>query len=629
MFFVAFATFSQKSVFRIDSLPKEGILLNKSWKFHAGDNPDFAKSKFDDSKWESIDPTKDVKDLPQIKKAKIGYLRLNFTVDSSLVNKAFAFEIDQTVASEIYLNNALIHSLGVVSQEKEQILLPNGQLYSLVFQKIGMQTLCIRFSFANPPIFLKHKPKEYNLFKVRIVDLDNSFEGFVKKKNDYALLDYLKVGLFLFLFLIHFFFFISYPQQKSNLYISLYALCNVFIFHFENLVTNLPIFATSLYVETSLIIILSTFIAILTFLIIYDFLNLPKKSMFWIGILVFLSAYPVCFYNPNFGIFYYNLSLAGLLAIESIRLSIKTIGNGITAAWYIFAGYICYILFFAIWYMIEFRILQYSEFGITLFANLCLTSVPICLSLMLASEYTRTGKSLVQKLNEVEKLSTEKQQILKIQNETLEKQNSELQTALLQGQTIERKRVAADLHDNLGSTLSALWLSVDTIDKSKMNKEEKDIHQNLRENLEKAYNDVRLLSHNLLPDELEKQGLTAALQYFVRKINQNTSIKFDLQIDKTLDKLNKKIEFELYSICLELVNNIIKHSKATEAKIKISKTENQLKLIIEDNGIGFYENNSNGKGMKNVQARIESLNGDWGLQNIENIGVVNEIVIVV
>ena len=89
-----------------------------------------------------------------------------------------------------------------MSQEKEQILLPNGQLYSLVFQKIGMQTLCIRFSFANPPIFLKHKPKEYNLFKVRIVDLDNSIEGFVKKKNDYALLDYLKVGLFLFLFLI-------------------------------------------------------------------------------------------------------------------------------------------------------------------------------------------------------------------------------------------------------------------------------------------------------------------------------------------------------------------------------------------------------------------------------------------
>ena len=118
----------------------------------------------------------------------------------------------------------------------------------------------------------------------------------------------------------------------------------------------------------------------------------------------------------------------------------------------------------------------------------------------MAREFAQTSKSLTLKLVEVQQLSIDKQESLQIQN-------SELQAALLKGQTIERQRVALDLHDNLGSTLSALWLSVDTIDKSKMNEEEREIHQNLRENLEKAYNDVRLLSHNLLPEEFEKQNL--------------------------------------------------------------------------------------------------------------------------
>ena len=218
-------------------------------------------------------------------------------------------------------------------------------------------------------------------------------------------------------------------------------------------------------------------------------------------------------------------------------------------------------------------------------------------------------------------------QKLKTNNISLLNKNKEISQALLKGQTIERQRVAMDLHDNLGSTLSALWLSIDTIDKSKMNEEEKEIHQNLRENLEKAYNDVRLLSHNLLPEELDKQGLVQTLQGFVRKINKNSKIHFDLKISENFGRVANKIEFELYSICLELVNNIIKHSKATEAKIELSRSEKQIKLIVSDNGIGVFKNDSDGKGMKNVKARVESLNGVWNLQNIDNQGVTNKILI--
>ena len=216
-----------------------------------------------------------------------------------------------------------------------------------------------------------------------------------------------------------------------------------------------------------------------------------------------------------------------------------------------------------------------------------------------------------------------------VRNLQLKQKNAEISTAMLQGQTIERKRVAADLHDNLGSTLSSIKWSLEAIDKSKMDKSELEVHQNLSAMLQSAYNEVRLLSHNLLPEEFEKQGLASALEYFVRRINQQKKIKFSLDIAENVGRLDKKVEFELYSICLELANNIIKHSKATEAKIALFKIEGPLKLVVSDNGIGTFKNDSDGKGLKNVQARVDSLGGKWEIQNIHNQGVKNEITIFV
>ena len=150
---------------------------------------------------------------------------------------------------------------------------------------------------------------------------------------------------------------------------------------------------------------------------------------------------------------------------------------------------------------------------------------------------------------------------------------------MLKGQTTERQRVAAKVHDNLGSTLASIQWSLQAIDKSKMDNTELEVHQNLKiKCFEKAYNDVRFLAHNLLPEEFEKQGLVSSLKYFVRKLNQNSVIKFELDIHENLGRFDKKIEFELYSICLELVTNILKHStKATEAKIRVISQRRTIK----------------------------------------------------
>jgi hypothetical protein len=63
-------------VFRIDSLPPKGVLLDKGWRWHAGDNPEWAKSDFEDAKWQAINPALDIHDLPQVRQAQMGWFRL-------------------------------------------------------------------------------------------------------------------------------------------------------------------------------------------------------------------------------------------------------------------------------------------------------------------------------------------------------------------------------------------------------------------------------------------------------------------------------------------------------------------------------------------------------------------------
>src|SRR2546423_1588182 len=98
----------------IAKLPPEGLTLDKGWKFHAGDDIKWAGTDFDDAKWDTIHPEKDVYFLPQVRKAGICWFRLKLHIDSSLFNKTFAMIVQQSGASEIYLNGKRIYTLGKV-----------------------------------------------------------------------------------------------------------------------------------------------------------------------------------------------------------------------------------------------------------------------------------------------------------------------------------------------------------------------------------------------------------------------------------------------------------------------------------------------------------------------------------
>lgn len=196
----------------------------------------------------------------------------------------------------------------------------------------------------------------------------------------------------------------------------------------------------------------------------------------------------------------------------------------------------------------------------------------------------------------------------------LQSQNKEISEALLRGQTLERKRVAADLHDSLGGTLSAMRWTLTSFNTKELSAQEKQVYDSLVEMTNDAHQRVRFLSHNLLPEDLENEGLQVSVEKLIEKLNRSNKTKFELNINLS-KRPDKKTEFELYNIFLELINNILKHSNASEAYISLESLNEHVHLEVFDNGKGINGESKRGKGLYNIQDRIASLGGTWQIES--------------
>jgi signal transduction histidine kinase len=199
-------------------------------------------------------------------------------------------------------------------------------------------------------------------------------------------------------------------------------------------------------------------------------------------------------------------------------------------------------------------------------------------------------------------------------NAELERKNKEILDAHFKGQHFERKRVATELHDNLSSLLAATKLSIEVLDPSALSAGEQKIFQSVLDMMDSACKEVRYIAHNMMPVDLERQGLAAALQSLVAKLNQTGVILFELTNIEAQLALDKVTAFNIYSICLELCNNILRHSKASRAAIIFKAYEKELHLLITDNGKGIPDGRKDGMGIKNINERIISLKGMLDIQ---------------
>lgn len=176
-------------------------------------------------------------------------------------------------------------------------------------------------------------------------------------------------------------------------------------------------------------------------------------------------------------------------------------------------------------------------------------------------------------------------------------------SAILHTQEQERKRIAQDLHDELGSNLAALKLR---LQKTGLEKQALDV---IIQVIDKASADTRNISHNLMPPEFEKTTLKDLLSNHYAKLNSESTTCFHFYTSGDNRYFSKADELIIYRILMELTGNILKHSGASEATVQLIYYADQLEVMAEDNGTGMAQHVTDGIGLKNIQSRVNYLGG--------------------
>lgn len=195
--------------------------------------------------------------------------------------------------------------------------------------------------------------------------------------------------------------------------------------------------------------------------------------------------------------------------------------------------------------------------------------------------------------------------------------------AIIEAEEKERMRIARDLHDGIGQTLSAAKLNLSGLESKLQLKDQETeaILKNAIDLVDDSVKEVRAVSHAMMPNALLKSGLVAAIREFVNKLSTIEKLKIDLEITGLNERLEQSTETVLFRVLQELVSNIIKHAKANHITIQIIKHEHELTVMIEDNGVGFDAKKVNefeGIGLKNIISRIDFLKGTVNFDS--NIG---------
>ncbi len=202
---------------------------------------------------------------------------------------------------------------------------------------------------------------------------------------------------------------------------------------------------------------------------------------------------------------------------------------------------------------------------------------------------------------------------------------------VLDAEERERRRIAGDLHDGVGQLLSAALLTLKTLDKDVRSGVDVDLDTTARamDLVRESYDEMRSISHQMLPNALLKSGFVAAVREFIGKLD-NRILKVALHISGLDEHMDEKTETALYRVIQEAVNNVIKHARASKLSIQLIRDNEGTDLTIEDNGVGFdpaIALEKGGIGLKNIFSRIALLNGTVDIDATPSRGTVLAIYI--
>lgn len=233
-----------------------------------------------------------------------------------------------------------------------------------------------------------------------------------------------------------------------------------------------------------------------------------------------------------------------------------------------------------------------------------LAAVAIIISVM--------GYFMISNMRRKQKLAAELADLKeKEKQQMIQEQALRSNIAMLEGQQAERQRIARDLHDRLGSTLT----SVRRFMKSP------DYNSKIDVMLDEAIDDVRRISHDLSDGILQKYGLAEALEDLKDTVAAGGMMNVSLHQPKDMGIVPASIAAETYYIVRELVNNAVKHSNASDLSIQLMREEQLLYLTVEDNGKGFDTTAFNkGIGLANIETRAFKINATFTMESYPGKG---------
>ena len=625
LLFIPCTAFAQQSeAFHIDSLPTEGVLLDKHWKWQLGDNPDFTKLDFNDSAWTPIDPTKDIMDLPQIpKNGQIGWLRLTLSLDSA-INYPLVLMIEQVGASEVFLNGKLIHRFGIVSDNPKQIKafepLKKPFTFPVINNKVS-QILSIRYAFQPNITYTSIYGKQNLVFKSHLISTDNGIKLFQKRTSKDSRFTSQDAGIFGVLSILFFTLFLFFPTQKVPLYFGIYCILQCFVYYSfftDTFMNDADSFTLSLNLKLSLQTISHFFML----LAVYTILKHKKGISFWFLIVLGLAYIPSGLYLYGTSFLILAFAFTNLINIDITRVAFIALKNNKKGAWIIAIGGVIFIIGWAMFTMQFLHIYDYT--GPIPFFEIAVLSIPISFAIYLAYSSGLTNRTLQQKLTEVERLSTEKQQILATQNETLEKQVAERTDALnhsltelkeTQAQLIEKEKIATSaavqlkeldavktrLYTNITHEFRTPLTVILGMAQQAMDKPQEHLQEGLTMITRNGQNLLNLVNQMLDLNKLESGKLDLQyqqvdvvnfLKYIVESLHslaENKGIKLHFLTD--LDTLTMDIEENrLQQVVSNLLSNAVKFTpKGGNIYMTVGRLNGTLSLKVKDTGVGISE----------------------------------------
>jgi signal transduction histidine kinase len=623
----------QTGIVKIDSLPPTGVLLDKEWKFQEGDNAEWAKPDFNDKSWQFVNPVLNITELPQLKSGAVIWLRLHIIFPNKQ-GQQFSIAIEQSGASQIFLNGTMIKEYGLLSTDKYLVKAFNPLNSPLLISPDSktVQTLAIRYFFQPGINYRRMFNINYPLFRSVINIPDDAVVKFGAARP--ISLDSFKIGVCLMIFIFHFIFFLFYPLSRSNLYLSLWGIFNsigylYFVFEYT---TN------SVSERNFNALVALVFIGLASICLAFSiYLLLKQKSKFILGVILLLTA--ISFINTIYGVEpsreYIGFAAEILLPFLFLFMARSAVKQKINGAAYLLAGAGCYIIF---WTFFNIGLIMNAPpIALDVFFHLAVFVFPISISLVLGLEFRFVNRTLSLKLREIEILSNEKQQILAVQNETLEKQVTERTSALnqslenlksTQSQLIQKEKMASlgeltagiahEIQNPLNFVNNFSEINTELIDEladeaSKGNFEEiKIIANDIKENSLKINHHGKradVIVKGMLQHSRQSSGtkestdINALADEYLRLSYHGLRAKekqFNASLDTSYDPLIGNINIipqDIGRVLLNLFNNAF-YAVAEKQKtagddyqptvsISTKKTANKIELAVSDNGNGI------------------------------------------